>query len=54
MTLRMLADGRAFIRNYPHIAIVPELAITITVLAFMMMGDALRDALDPASRTRRP
>jgi oligopeptide transport system permease protein len=32
----------------------PAGALAITVLAFMMMGDALRDALDPASRARRP
>ena len=46
----MLADGRAFIRTYPHIAIVPGIAITLTVLAFNLMGDGLRDALDPRSR----
>lgn len=43
----MLADGRAYIRTYPHIAIVPGLAITISVLAFNLIGDGLRDALDP-------
>jgi oligopeptide transport system permease protein len=32
----------------------PAGALAITVLAFMMMGDVLRDALDPASRARRP
>ena len=42
----MLADGRAYIRTYPHIAIVPGLAITISVLAFNLVGDGLRDALD--------
>jgi ABC-type dipeptide/oligopeptide/nickel transport system permease subunit len=46
----MLADGRAFIRTYPHIAIVPGLAITTSVLAFNLVGDGLRDALDPKSR----
>ncbi len=48
----MLADGRAYIRTYPHIAIVPGLAITATVLAFNLVGDGLRDALDPRSRDR--
>jgi ABC-type dipeptide/oligopeptide/nickel transport system permease subunit len=48
----MLADGRAFIRTYPHIAIVPGLAITISVLAFNLVGDGLRDALDPRGRDR--
>jgi peptide/nickel transport system permease protein len=46
----MLADGRAFIRTYPHIAIVPGLAITISVLAFNLVGDGIRDALDPRGR----
>lgn len=48
----MLADGRAFIRTYPHIAIVPGLAITMSVLAFNLVGDGLRDALDPRGRDR--
>lgn len=48
----MLADGRAFIRTYPHIAIVPGLAITASVLAFNLVGDGLRDALDPRGSGR--
>jgi len=43
----MLSDGRDFIRNYPHIAIAPGIAIALTVLAFNLVGDGLRDALDP-------
>ncbi|MGO2465572.1 MAG: glutathione ABC transporter permease GsiD, partial [Serratia proteamaculans] len=31
----------------PHVAIFPSLAIFITVLAFNLLGDGLRDALDP-------
>jgi peptide/nickel transport system permease protein len=46
----MLSDGREYIRNYPHIAIAPGLAIAFTVLAFNMVGDGLRDALDPRER----
>lgn len=46
----MLADGRTYIRTYPHIAIFPGIAITLTVLAFNLFGDGLRDALDPRSR----
>ena len=46
----MLSDGRTFIRTYPHIAIIPGFAITVTVLAFNLFGDGLRDALDPRSR----
>ncbi|MGB3329371.1 MAG: ABC transporter permease [Thermomicrobiales bacterium] len=46
----MLSDGREFIRNYPHIAIAPGLAIAFTVLAFNLVGDGLRDAIDPRDR----
>lgn len=47
----MLSDGRDHIRNYPHIAIAPGLAIATTVLAFNLIGDGLRDALDPRERS---
>ena len=47
----MLSDGREYIRNYPHIAIAPGLAIAFTVLAFNLIGDGLRDALDPRERS---
>jgi ABC-type dipeptide/oligopeptide/nickel transport system permease subunit len=47
----ILADGRAFILRYPHIAIFPGVMIVITVLAFNFIGDGLRDALDPHQRT---
>lgn len=46
----MLSDGRDYIRNYPHISIAPGVAITLTVLAFNLIGDGLRDALDPRQR----
>ena len=46
----ILADGRAFILRYPHIAIFPGIMIVITVLAFNFLGDGLRDALDPHER----
>jgi ABC-type dipeptide/oligopeptide/nickel transport system permease subunit len=46
----MLSDGRDYIRNYPHISMAPGFAITITVLAFNLIGDGLRDALDPRQR----
>jgi peptide/nickel transport system permease protein len=36
-----------FIEEIPWIAIMPGLAIFITVLGFNMFGDGLRDALDP-------
>lgn len=47
----ILADGRAFILRYPHIAIFPGIMIVTTVLAFNFVGDGLRDALDPHQRS---
>lgn len=43
----MLSAGRNFIRNYPHMVIFPGVVIMITVLALNMLGDGLRDAMDP-------
>ncbi len=47
---RTLADGRDSILRYPHISFFPGLMIVITVLAFNVLGDGLRDALDPRER----
>jgi peptide/nickel transport system permease protein len=46
----MLSDGRSYVIDSPWIATFPGLAILVTVLAFNLMGDALRDALDPRLR----
>jgi ABC-type dipeptide/oligopeptide/nickel transport system permease subunit len=46
----MLSDGRDYLRNYPHIAVAPGIAIALTVLAFNLVGDGLRDALDPRQK----
>ncbi|HGM7292033.1 TPA: glutathione ABC transporter permease GsiD [Serratia marcescens] len=43
----MLNEARADMVIAPHVAIFPSLAIFITVLAFNLLGDGLRDALDP-------
>ncbi len=43
----MLSAGRAFIRNHWHFVTFPGLAIMTTVCALNLMGDGLRDALDP-------
>ncbi|NLB82203.1 MAG: ABC transporter permease [Clostridiaceae bacterium] len=43
----MLSSGREFIRDYSYLTFFPGLAIMITVLSFNLMGDGLRDALDP-------
>jgi peptide/nickel transport system permease protein len=44
----MLATGRAFITTAPHVSVLPGMAIALTVLGANLLGDALRDALDPA------
>ena len=46
----MLADSREFIRSNPWIVTLPGLAILITVVSINLMGDGLRDALDPKLR----
>jgi peptide/nickel transport system permease protein len=43
----MLNEAKGFIESDPHLAIVPGLAISITVLGFNLFGDGLRDILDP-------
>jgi peptide/nickel transport system permease protein len=45
-----LSTARVHMQFSPHIAIVPGVMITVTVLAFNMLGDALRDALDPREK----
>ncbi len=46
----MLGDERNSVFNAPHLVFFPGLAIMITVLSFNLIGDALRDALDPRLR----
>lgn len=43
----MLSAGRNYIAKYPHMTIIPGLAIMVIVLAMNLLGDGLRDALDP-------
>lgn len=43
----MLASGRTFMRDFPHIVVAPGLAIFFTILALNLLGDGLRDTLDP-------
>jgi len=47
----MLNEARADMVIAPHVAIFPSLAIFFTVLAFNLLGDGLRDALDPKLKT---
>ena len=50
---RMLADSQTMISFAPHLAIFPGLAIFFTVLGLNLMGDGLRDAMDPRLRRAR-
>ena len=43
--------GQRLLRTAPHLVLFPSLILTMTVMAFVMMGDALRDALDPRQRS---
>lgn len=46
----MAAQGRSFLFIAPHISVIPSIGIFVIVLAFNLLGDALRDALDPRLR----
>ena len=43
----MLNEGRQFIRTFPHLIIAPGVAIVLSALSMNLMGDGVRDALDP-------
>ncbi|MGA5062706.1 ABC transporter permease [Streptomyces exfoliatus] len=45
-----ISSAAAYVRNAPHMLLWPSGALAITVLAFIMLGDAVRDALDPKLR----
>ncbi len=43
----MLSGARSYLRDYPHMVIFPGIVLAVTVLSLNMLGDGLRDALDP-------
>jgi peptide/nickel transport system permease protein len=47
---RMLTEGRGFMGQAPWLAVFPGLAIMLTVISFNLLGDSLRDILDPRLR----
>ena len=49
---RMLAEAQTLVTLAPHVALFPGLAIVLTVLGLNLLGDGLRDALDPRLRER--
>ena len=48
---KMLADSRQFIQNAPWTVVFPGLSIMLTVLGFNLIGDGLRDVLDPRMKS---
>jgi peptide/nickel transport system permease protein len=49
---RMLADAQTYLSQAPYLAIAPGLAVALSVLGLNLLGDGLRDALDPTLRAR--
>jgi peptide/nickel transport system permease protein len=49
----VIAEGRTYMREAPWIALFPGLAIAVTVLGLNLLGDGLRDALDPRVRVQQ-
>jgi oligopeptide transport system permease protein len=49
----MISDGVASLRSFPHLMLIPALTIGLTLLAFNVLGDALRDAVDPLLQRSR-
>jgi peptide/nickel transport system permease protein len=49
----IIQDGNDLIRTRPAVALAPGLAIALTVLALNVLGDGIRDALDPRAKVRR-
>ena len=47
---QMLGRAQTYIYDYPHLAIYPALCIIVVALGFTLMGESLREALDPKSR----
>ena len=43
----MLSNARTYIRDYSYLCMYPGLAIVLTILSLNLLGDGLRDALDP-------
>jgi peptide/nickel transport system permease protein len=50
---RMLADAQTLVSIAPHVALIPAFAILLTVLGLNLLGDGLRDWLDPRIRVVR-
>lgn len=47
-----LSDAKPFLTSFPHLLVFPLIFVSVTVFAFMTLGDAVRDALDPKSKKK--
>jgi len=47
---QMLGKATDFINEFPHLAVYPALCIIVVALGFTLMGESLREALDPKTR----
>jgi ABC-type dipeptide/oligopeptide/nickel transport system permease subunit len=46
-----ISTGQSLLRTAPHLVLFPSIILSLTVMSFIMLGDALRDALDPRQRS---
>ena len=49
----ILGEARVYVRDAPYMMLLPGLALSITILGLNLIGDGIRDWLDPMSRVRR-
>jgi oligopeptide transport system permease protein len=49
----MIADGAKYLQRYPHLIMVPVVPLVVLLIGFTLLGDGLRDALNPRLRRRR-
>jgi peptide/nickel transport system permease protein len=50
----IILDGQGLLYTRPTVALAPGIAIAVTVLALNVLGDGIRDALDPRAKHRAP
>ena len=49
----MMSEGRSMFQTYPWVVLTPGIGIFVTVVLFNLLGDAVRDCMDPATREER-
>jgi oligopeptide transport system permease protein len=48
-----ISSAQNDLRNHPQTLLFPSIALSLTVLSFIMLGETIRDALDPKARAQR-